>query len=129
MIKLENLNTNLKWPLLDIEEETDSGEQLETPNWPYLTAIKEPMVSEGIMAGHKIIFRAIALEVDSAAEANLREMGQVLEVEDDLIEVQMLADQGLLVRQYPQMPQDATIARNQATYRDSVKDTKTMKTD
>ena len=87
------------------------------------------MGSEEIMAGHKIIFRATALEVDSAAEADLREMGQVLEVEDDLIEVQMLADQGLLVRQYPEMPQDATIARNQATYRDSVKDAKTMKTD
>ena len=41
----------------------------------------------------------------------------------------MLADQGLLVRQFQEMPQDAIIARNQATYHDSVKDAKKMKID
>ena len=34
MIEAENLRINLKWPLLDAEEETDLGEPLETPNQP-----------------------------------------------------------------------------------------------
>ena len=29
MIKVKNLHTSLKWPLLDIEEELDSGELIE----------------------------------------------------------------------------------------------------
>ena len=74
MIKAENLHTNSKWPLLDVEEETESGEQLETPNWPYLTVIEEPMGLKETMKGHKIISRAIAHEVDTVAEADLREM-------------------------------------------------------
>ena len=60
MIEAENPHTNLKWPLLGIEEETDSGEQLETPNWPYLTVIEESMGLKETMEGHKLIFRAIA---------------------------------------------------------------------
>ena len=97
---------------------------------PYLTVIKEPMGLNKIMEGHKIIFREIAPEVDTVTEADLREMGQVLEeVEVDLIKVQMSADQGSLVVQFQEMPQDVIIARNQATYHDSVKDTKKMKTD
>ena len=80
------------------------------------------MDSVEIMEGHKVIFRAIAPEVDTVTEVDLREMAQVSEVEVDLTKVQMLADQGLLVRQFQEMPQDAIIARNQATYRDSVKD-------
>ena len=80
MIEAENLCINLKWPLLDIEEETDSGEWLETPNWPYLSVIEKPMGLKEIMEGHKIIFRATAHEVDTVAEASdLREMCQVLE--------------------------------------------------
>ena len=51
------------------------------------------------------------------------------EVEVDLTKVQMLADQGLLVRQFQEMPQDVIIARNQATYHDSVKDAKKMNID
>ena len=130
MIEAENLHTNLKWPLLDVEEETDLGEQLETPpKWPYLTVFEEQMGSKEIMEGHKIIFREIAPEVDTVTDADLREMCQVLEVEVDLIKVQMSVDQGLLVRQFQQMPQDVIIARNQATYRDSVKDVKMMKID
>ena len=123
--------TNLRWPLLDIEEETDSGEWLETLNWPYLTVIKEPMGLKEIMEGHKIIFRATAHEVDTVAEASdLREICQVLEeVEVDLIKVQMSADQESLVGQFQEMPLDVIIARNQATYQDSVKDAKMMKTD
>ena len=82
------------------------------------------------MDGHKIIFRAIAHEVDTVVEANLREICQVLEeVEVDLIKVQMSADQELLVGQFQEMPLDVIIARNQATCRDSTKDVKTMKTD
>ena len=81
------------------------------------------MGSREIMEGHKIIFREIAPEVDTVTEADLREMGQVLEeVEVDLIKAQMSADQGSLVGQFQEMPQDVIIARNQATYRDSVKD-------
>ena len=130
MIKVENLHTNLKWPLLDVEEETDLGEQLETQNWPYPIVIEEPMGSREIMEGHKVIFRAIAPGADTVTEVDLREMGQVLEeVEVDLIKVQMLADQGLLVRQFQEMPQDVIIARNQATYHDSVKDAKKMNAD
>ena len=130
MIEAENLCTNLKWPLLDLEEETDLGEWLEILNWPYLTVIEEPMGLKEIMEGHKIIFRAIAYEVGTVAEADLREMCQVLEeVEVDLIKVQMSADQESLVGQFLEMPLDAIIARNQATYQDSVKDVKTMKTD
>ena len=83
-----------------------------------------------IMEGHKIIFRAIAHMVDTVAEADLREMCQFLEeVEVDLIKVQMSADQGSLVGQFQEMPQDVIIARNQATYHNSVKDAKMMKTD
>ena len=64
------------------------------------------------------------------AEADLREMCQVLEeVEVDLIKVQMSADQESLVGQFQEMPLDAIIARNQATYHDSVKGTKITKTD
>ena len=130
MREAENLHTNLKWPLLDIEEETDSREQLETQNQPYLTVIKEPMGLKEIMEGHKIIFRAIAHEVDTVAEANLREICQDLEeVEVDLIKVQMSADQESPVEQFQEMALDVIIARNQATYHDSVKDAKMMKTD
>ena len=84
-----------------------------------------------IMDGHKIIFRAIAHEVDTVVEASdLREICQVLEeVEVDLIKVQMSADQESLVGQFQEMPLDVIIARNQATYRDSVKDEKMMKID
>ena len=82
------------------------------------------------MDGHKIIFRAIAHKVDTVVEADLREICQVLEeVEVDLIKVQMSADQESLVGLFQEMPLDAIIARNQATYQDSVKDMKKMKTD
>ena len=54
-----------------------------------------------IMEGHKIIFREIAHEVDTVAEADMREMCQVLEeAEVDLIKVQMSADQESLVGQF-----------------------------
>ena len=118
-----------KWPLLDIEEETDSGEWLETQNRPYLTVIEEPMGLKEIMEGHRIIFRAIAYEVGTVVEASeLRGICQE-EVEVDLIEVQMSADHESLVGQFQEMPLDVIIARNQATYRDSVKEEKMMKTD
>ena len=39
----------------------------------------------------------------------------------------MLADLGLQVEQFQEILQDVTIARNQATYLDFVKDDKTMK--
>ena len=130
MIGAESLCTNLRWPLLDVEEETNSGEWLETLNQPYLTVIKEPMGLKGIMECHKIIFRATAHKVDTVAEADLREICQVLEeVEVDLIKVQMSADQESLVGQFLEMPLDVIIARNQATYHDSVKDAKMIKTD
>ena len=87
------------------------------------------MDSKGIMEGHKVVFRAIAPEAGTVIEVDLREMGQVSELEVDLTKVQMLADQGLLVRWFQEMPQDATIARNQATYHDSAKDAKKMKID
>ena len=129
MIEAENLHTNPKWPLLYIEEETDSGEWLETTNRPY--RIEEPMGLKEVMEGHKIIFRATSHKVDTVAKASdLREMGQVLEeVEVDLIKVQMSADQESLVGQFLKMTQDVIIARNQATDRDFVKDVKMMKTD
>ena len=93
--------------------------------------LKEPMGLKAIMDGHKIIFRAIAHEVDIVVEASdLREICQVLEeVEVDLIKVQMSADQESLVGQFQEMPPNVIIARNQAIYQDSVKDVKMMKTD
>ena len=73
----------------------------------------------------------MALKVDTVAEdSDLREIYQVLaEVEVDLIKVQMSADQKSQVGQFQEMPLDVIIARNQTTYRDSVKDEKTMKID
>ena len=92
--------------------------------------LEEPMGLKETMEGHKIIFRAIAYKVDTVVEADLREICQVLEeVEVDLIKVQMSADQESLVGQFQEMPLDVIIARNQATYQDSVKDVKMMKTD
>ena len=85
------------------------------------------MGSREIMEGHKVIFRAIALEAHT--EADSREMDQVSEEEVDLTKVLMLADQGSLVRLSQEMPQDVIIARNQATYRKSVTDAKTMNVD
>ena len=83
-----------------------------------------------IMGSHKIIFRAIAHEVDTVVEANLKEIHQVLEeVEVDLIKVQTSADQESLVGQFHEMPLDVITVRNQATYQDSVKDEKRMKID
>ena len=76
-----------------------------------------------IMEGHRTIFRVIIQEV------YLREMCQVSEVEVDLTKVQMWADQGSLVRQFQEMPQDVIIVRNQATNHNSVKDAKKMKAD
>ena len=74
-------------------------------------------------------FRAITHMVDTVVEdSDLREICQVLE-EVDLIKVQMSADQGSLVGQFQEMPLDVIIARNQATYPDSARDGKTMKTD
>ena len=85
------------------------------------------MGSREITEGHKVIFRAIA--PGAHTEADSREMDQVLEAEVDLTKVQMLADQGSLVRLSQEMPQDVIIARNQATYRDSVTDMKRMNVD
>ena len=83
-----------------------------------------------IMDGHKTVFTAIAHKVDIVVEADLREICLVLEeVDADLIKVPMLADQELLVGQFLEMPPDVIIARNQAIYRDSVEDVKTMKID
>ena len=79
------------------------------------------------MEGHKVIFRAIALGAHT--EADSREMDQVLEAEVDLTKVLMLADPGSPVRLSCEMPQDVTITRNQATYRDSVKDMRKMNVD
>ena len=63
--------------------------------------LEEPMRLKEIMVDRKIIFRAIAHEVDTVVEADLIEMGQVLEeVEVDSIKVQMSADQGSLVGQF-----------------------------
>ena len=129
MKKVENLHINLKWPLLDIEEETDSGEWLETQKRPYPIVIEEPMGSREIIEGHKVISRAIAPGADTVIETNSREMGQVLEVEVDLTKVQMLAHQGSLVKLFQEMPQDIIIARNQATYCNSVTDVKKMNVD
>ena len=48
--------------------------------------LEEPMGLKETMQGHKIIFRAIAHQVDTVVEVNLREICQVLEeVEVDLI--------------------------------------------
>ena len=93
--------------------------------------LEEPMGLKEIMDGHKIIFRAIAHEVDAVVEASdLREICQVLEeVEVDLIKVQLSTDQESLVGQFQEMPLDFIIVRNQASNQDSVKDVKTMKTD
>ena len=85
------------------------------------------MGSKEIMVGHKVISRVIA--PGAHTEADSREMDQVLEAEVDLTKVQMLANQGSLVRLSRGMPQDGTIARNQATYHDSVTDTKRMNVD
>ena len=87
MKKVKNPHTSLKWPLLDVEEATDSGEQLENPK---------------NSIGHKAISKAIFLGVHT--EADSREMDQVLEAEVDLTKVPMLADQGSLVRLYQEMP-------------------------
>ena len=85
------------------------------------------MGSREIMEGHKVIFRATA--PGAHTEADSREMDQVLKAEVDLTKVQILADQGLLVRLSQEMPQDVIIARNQVTYRDSVTDAKRMNVD
>ena len=89
MIKVEKLHTNLKWPLLDLEEELDSGEQVETPSQSYLIVIEDPLDLGEIMEGHKTIYRVIIQEVDMVTEVDLREMGQVLEVEVDLTKAQI----------------------------------------
>ena len=89
MIKVENLHTNLKWPLLDVEEELDSGEQVETPKWHYLPVIEDPMDLGEIMECHITIFRVIIHEVDIVTEVDLREIWQVSEVEVYLTKVQM----------------------------------------
>ena len=78
-----------------------------------------------IMGGRKVIFRAIAQ--GDPSEGNFREM--VSEAEVDLIKVPMLADQGSLVELFQETPQDVFTARNQATSRDSVIDTKKMNAD
>ena len=62
------------------------------------------MGSKETMEGDKVIFRAIAWEADTVTEVDLREMCLVSEVGVDLTKVQMLADQGLLVRQFQEMP-------------------------
>ena len=62
--------------------------------------------------------------------SELREICQFRdEIEVDLVEIQMSADQESLVGQFLEMSLDVIIARNQATYQDSVKDAKMMKTD
>ena len=85
------------------------------------------MDSREITEGHKAIFKAITLGAHT--EADSREMDQVLETEGDLTNVPILADQGSLVRLSQEMPQDVIIARNQATYRDSVIDVRKMNVD
>ena len=53
--------------------------------------LEEPMGLKEIMDGHKTVFRSMAHEVEAS---DLREIYQVLEeVEVDLINVQMSADQ------------------------------------
>ena len=88
-------------------------------------------LNEIIMEGHRTVFRAMAHEVDTVAEpSDLREIYQVMEeVEVDLIKVQMLADLESQAGQFQEMPLDVIIARNQAIYRDFVKDEKMMKID
>ena len=87
------------------------------------------MGTREITEGHKVVSRTVAPGAHTVIEANFREMDQVLEVEEDLIKVQMLADLGLLVRLSQEMPQDVIIARNQATYCDSVIDAKKTNVD
>ena len=77
------------------------------------------------MEGRKVIFRAVALGAHT--EDDFKEM--VLEAEADLTKALMLADHRSLVRLFQEMPQDAIIAKNQATYRDSVTDAKKMNVD
>ena len=79
------------------------------------------------MEGHKVIFKAIP--PGAHTEADSREMDQVLEAEVDLTKVLMLADQGSPVRLSHEMPQDITIARNQGTYHNSLKDARKMNID
>ena len=82
------------------------------------------------MEGHRVTFKVIVVPgADRVIEVDFREKDQVSEVEVDLTKVQMLADQGSLVRLFPEMPQDVIIARNQATYRDSVTDARKMNAD
>ena len=83
------------------------------------------MDSREIMVGLKVIFRVIVTP-GVHTEADSREMDQVLEAEVDLIKAQMLADLGLLVKQFQGMQPDAIIARNQATFRDSVTEANKM---
>ena len=79
--------------------------------------LQEPMGLKETMDSHKIIFRAIAHEVDLVVEADLREICKVLEeVEVDLMKVQTSADQELLVGQFQEIPLDVITVRNQATY-------------
>ena len=86
--------------------------------------------SREIMEGHRVIFRVIVVPgADTVIEVDSREMDLVSEVEVDLTKVQMLADQGLLVKLSQEMPQDVIIVRNQATYCDSVIDAKKRNVD
>ena len=54
-------------------------------------------------------FRAIAPGAGTVTEAHFKEMDQVLEVEVVSTKVQMLADQGSLVRLSQEMPQDVLL--------------------
>ena len=76
-----------------------------------------------------MVFRVVVHMVGTIAMLlELIEIGQVMDkVEVDLIKVQMLADLGLQVEQFQEILPDATIARNQAIYRDFVKGNKMMK--
>ena len=88
------------------------------------------MDSREIMEGHRVTFKVIVVPgEDTVIEVDFREMVQVSEEEVGLTKVQMLADQGSLVRLFQEMPQDVIIARNQATYHNSVTDVKKMDTD
>ena len=82
-----------------------------------------------VMEGHKIIFRAIAQEVNIVVEADLKEICQVLEeVEVDLIKVPMSADQESLVGLFQEMPLDAIIAGTRPHIK-TLEDAKMMKID
>ena len=83
------------------------------------------MDSREITEGHKTVFRVVP-GADIVIEVDSREMDPVLEAEVDLIKAQMSADLGSLVKLFHEMQPDATIVRNQATYRDSVTDAKKM---